>query len=136
MGMDDNLTRSLPQAECCYKADKSQAMVSMQMTQQDVSDFSYGDVITGEADLHTLAAIHQKEIAPEIDNLGRRRMTKRWLRASAAQNIYFETVQIVYLEFSITHIACLLVCNVHGECMAKRMWRVNTLALRELEVIP
>ena len=101
-----------------------------------MSDFSYRDVITGEADLHTLAAIHQKEIAPEIDNLGRRRVTKRWLRASAAQNIYLETVQIVYLEFCITHIARLLVCNVHGECMAKRMWCVNTLALRELEIIP
>ena len=60
MCMDDNLTRSLPQAESCYKADETQTMVSMQMTQQNVSDFSYGDVITGEADLHTLAAIHHK----------------------------------------------------------------------------
>ena len=60
MGMDDNLSRSLPQAESCNKADEPQTMVSMQMTQQDVSDFSYGDMITGEADLHTLAAIHHK----------------------------------------------------------------------------
>ena len=60
MGMDDDLTRSLPKAECCYKADETQTMVSMQMTQQDVSDFSYGNMITGEADLHTLAAIHHK----------------------------------------------------------------------------
>ena len=60
MGMNDNLSRTLPQTKCRNKADETQTMVSMQMTQQDVSDFSYGDVITGEADLHTLAAIHHK----------------------------------------------------------------------------
>lgn len=87
MGMDDNLSRTLPQAERCYKANEPQTVVTMEMAQQDVSDFPYRDMITGEADLHTLAAIHQKEIASEIDNLGRRRMTKRWLRATAAQNI-------------------------------------------------
>lgn len=68
-------------------------MVAMQMAEQDVSDLSYGNTITGEADLYTLAAIHQEEIAPEIDNLGRRSMTKRRLRTATAQNSYFETVQ-------------------------------------------
>ena len=68
-------------------------MVAMQMAEQDVSDLSYGNTITGEADLYTLAAIHQEEIASEIDNLGRRSMTKRRLRTTTAQNSYFETVQ-------------------------------------------
>ena len=65
----------------------------MQMTQQDMPDTTIGHTITSETDLHTLATIYQKEIAPEIDNLGRRRMTKRRLRASAAQNSNLETVQ-------------------------------------------
>ena len=68
-------------------------MVAVQMAEQDVSDLSYRYAITGEADLHALAAIHQEQVAPEIDNLGRRRMSKRRLRTTTAQNSYFETVQ-------------------------------------------
>ena len=86
LGMDDDFAGTLPQAQGRDESHESQAMVSMQMAQQDVSHLAHGHMITSEADLHTLAAIHQEEIASEIDNLGRRRMAKRWLRTTAAQN--------------------------------------------------
>ena len=60
MGLDDAVAGSLTKAECCYQDDESEAMVSMQLTRQDVCGFCYGDMITGEADVHTLAAIHHK----------------------------------------------------------------------------
>jgi hypothetical protein len=91
--MDYDLACSLAQAKRGDESHKAQAMISMQVTEKDMPYTAHGHAIAGEADLHTLAAIHHEEIAPEIDNLGRRRMTKRRLRASAAQNSNLETVQ-------------------------------------------
>ena len=59
-------------------------MVTMQVTEQDMPNLTYGNVITTQADLHAFSTIDQEQVATKIDNLTCWGMAQRGFGRAAA----------------------------------------------------
>ena len=68
-------------------------MVAMQMAEQNMTNLAHSDVVTSQTDLHSFATIDQEQVAPEVDDLGRRGMSECRLGTATAQNCYVEAIQ-------------------------------------------
>lgn len=82
--MNDDLAGALAEAEGADQAHQAEAMVTMQMTEQDVPNLAYCDVVAAQTDLHALSAINQEQVATEVDNLTCGGMAQRGLGRAAA----------------------------------------------------
>ena len=67
--MDDHLAGALTQTQRRDESHQTQAVVAMQVTEQDMADLAKRHFAAAQSQLDTLATIDQEHISPEIDHL-------------------------------------------------------------------
>lgn len=85
VGMDDDLAGPLSQTQRGDETDEAEAMVTMQMAEQDVSDLADSYVVLQQSDLYAFATIDKEQVATEVDNLRRWAVPKRGLGTTASE---------------------------------------------------
>ncbi len=91
--MNDHFARALAQPQGRDESHQPEAMVAMQVAEQDMTYLAKRHLAAAQTHLHTLATIDQKLVSSEIDHLRRRGMPQRRFGTTTAQYGHFKTIQ-------------------------------------------
>lgn len=73
------------QGESRYEAEQPEAVISVNMTYEHVAQFEQTQTAATERELSALAAINQRQLTPQVDDLGRGEVVFCWHGTAATK---------------------------------------------------